>query len=154
MNFKAMQIPQPTDPTQFATYAEQRFNAGDIDGVMNLIEPEATLNFPDGQIAFGADAIRAEVARAQSAGLQVSLTHVSVTLQGDFADAVTRWSFSTHPSAEGLRPLAGTLAHLLRQGPDGVWRHLVDLTPPYILTTDPRELPAAQSLNKPRTLNS
>jgi ketosteroid isomerase-like protein len=47
------------DPNDLARFLVERVNAGDLDGVVALYEPDAVLTFPPGNIAAGTLAIRA-----------------------------------------------------------------------------------------------
>jgi ketosteroid isomerase-like protein len=46
-------------PDDLSRLIVQRLNAGDVDGVVALYEPDAVLALPDGQVATGAEEIRA-----------------------------------------------------------------------------------------------
>ncbi len=46
-------------PDDLARFFVERANAGDVDGLVALYEPDAVLTFPPGHIAAGGQAIRA-----------------------------------------------------------------------------------------------
>lgn len=46
------------EPEDLARFFTERANAGDVDGLVALYEPDAVLAFPGGRITVGADAIR------------------------------------------------------------------------------------------------
>ncbi|WP_327004336.1 nuclear transport factor 2 family protein [Dactylosporangium sp. NBC_01737] len=47
-----------TQPEELSRLIVDRLNAGDVDGLVALYEPDAVLALPDGQTATGADEIR------------------------------------------------------------------------------------------------
>jgi ketosteroid isomerase-like protein len=47
-----------THPEDLSRLIVERLNAGDVDGLVALYEPDAVLALPDGQIATGSDEIR------------------------------------------------------------------------------------------------
>jgi steroid delta-isomerase-like uncharacterized protein len=75
------------------TYVE-RYNAGDLDGVMDLYADDAVQNMPDGSFE-GRDAIRARLAQEIDGFTELNHTVRSFLEQGDaFAD---EWTFvGTH----------------------------------------------------------
>lgn len=46
------------DPEDLARFFVERANAGDVEGLVSLYEPDAILACPDGQTAVGSEAIR------------------------------------------------------------------------------------------------
>ena len=51
--------PRAADPDELGRYFVARVNAGDVEGLVALYEPNAVLAFPEGRIAAGHDEIRA-----------------------------------------------------------------------------------------------
>src|SRR5262245_6076793 len=87
----------------------ERYNAGDLDGVMNLYAEDAVQNMPDGSFE-GSDAIRARLAQELDGFTDVEHTVRSFVEQGDsFCD---EWTFAgTHAAPFALtdgRELAPT----------------------------------------------
>ena len=52
------QIERAAQPEDLARFFVERANAGDIEGLVDLYEPDAVLACPDQQIAIGSEAIR------------------------------------------------------------------------------------------------
>jgi ketosteroid isomerase-like protein len=93
----------------------ERANAGDVEGLVALYEPDAVLAFPPGRLATGHDEIRkvytellAARPRFSSAGQQ------PVIRNGDLALTSTRL------------PGGGATVEVARRQPDGTWRWLID----------------------------
>lgn len=106
----------------------ERYNAGDLDGVMDLYAEDAVQGMPDG-IFEGRSAIRERLAQELDAVPDVTHTVVSFVEQGDaFAD---EWTFvGTHTGGPLTLPNGDTLPatgkrvevkgmEIVRVGPDG-----------------------------------
>lgn len=104
-----------TTPEELAPLFIERVNAGDLNGVVELYEPDAVLALPNGEVAEGRDAIRlfyedllstkpTLVAGAQSPPLR----HGAVAL--------------TSTRLVG----GGATAEIARRQADGSWRWIVD----------------------------
>lgn len=92
----------------------ERANAGDVDGLVELYEPEAVLNFPPGNVARGHAAIRAVYAEFLASGPHLEPGRLQETLRsGDLALTSTVIT-------------SGTTAEIARRRPDGTWRWVVD----------------------------
>lgn len=104
-----------THPDQLARFLVQRANAGDVDGLVALYEPDAVLTFPPGNTAVGAEAIRA-VYQTFLAG-RPTLTggeQQPALINGDLALTATR-------IAGG-----GVTVEVARRQPDGTWLWAID----------------------------
>ena len=105
----------------------ERVNAGDVDGVVALYEPNATLVRQDGSPATGSDAIRAELATFAAMKPHITM-NVTNTLPGggDVAMLYNDW-IATGVDASG-KPvtLSGRAVEVVRRQADGSWRFVVD----------------------------
>ena len=91
----------------------QRANAGDVDGVVDLYEPQAVLAFPPDRLAVGTDAIRAVYAELLAGQPRFDGKIRPAIRNGDIA--VTSTTRAGNATVE--------VAH--RQ-PDGTWLWLID----------------------------
>jgi ketosteroid isomerase-like protein len=91
----------------------ERANAGDVEGVVALYEPDAVLAFAPGQLAVGTAAIRAVYAEVLASGLSFSGDTRPALKQGDIALTST------------TRPGNAT-AEIARRQPDGSWLWIAD----------------------------
>jgi uncharacterized protein (TIGR02246 family) len=108
--------------SQFAT----AFNSGNVDAIMALYEPEATLVPQPGQIVQGRDAIRE--ALLQFLALKGTMEVKSIfTVRGPRV-ALTRgqWKLSgTGPDGKPIE-MTGQSVEVVRQQPNGEWLLAVD----------------------------
>lgn len=93
----------------------ERANVGDVEGLVALFEPDAVLALPPGEVASGADSIRAAFERLLASRPTFSAGEQNPALvNGDLALTSTRIP-------------AGATAEIARRQPDGTWRWIVDL---------------------------
>ncbi|MQA86058.1 MAG: hypothetical protein GEV03_15870 [Streptosporangiales bacterium] len=102
-------------PEDLGRFFLERANAGDVEGLVALYEPDAVMAFPTGQITAGHGAIRAVYERLlankptfTSAGQRPALRN------GDLALTSTRFVDS------------GGTVEVARQQPDGTWLWVLD----------------------------
>ena len=102
-------------PEEISDLFLKRANAGDVEGVVALYEPDAVLAFPAGQLTVGRDKIRAAYAEflagrplLESAGQRAAIVN------GDIALTST------------LLPGGGATVEIARRQPDGTWRWVID----------------------------
>ncbi|MGH8775239.1 MAG: YybH family protein [Jiangellaceae bacterium] len=113
-----------TDPTQreparepedLSRFFVERANAGDVDGLVALFEPDAVLAFPAGEITTGSAAIRAVFTEMVASRPTFRPGGEQPALRcGDVALTSTR-------SQDG-----GATAEVARRQPDGTWLWAID----------------------------
>jgi uncharacterized protein (TIGR02246 family) len=105
----------------------ERVNAGDVEGVVALYEPGATLVRQDGTSASGADAIRTEIAGLLAAKPHITM-NVTSTLQGggDIVVLFNDWVATGLDAAGKPVTLSGRALEVVRRQADGSWRFVVD----------------------------
>jgi len=109
-------VPQPPRrPEELSDLFLQRANAGDVEAVVALYEPDAVLAFPQGRLAVGHEQIRAVYTKflagrpaLGSAGQRPAIVN------GDIALTST------------LLPGGGATVEIARRQPDGTWRWAID----------------------------
>jgi ketosteroid isomerase-like protein len=104
-----------TEPEDLSRLFVELANAGDVEGLVSLYEPDAVLAFPDGQVTVGADAIRRVYANllAGKPTFTQGDQHPALRL-GDLALTSTRLAGG------------GATAEVARRQPDGGWRWILD----------------------------
>ena len=105
---------------------EERLNAGDVDGLVALYEPTATLMRQNGTPATGTAAIREELTGI--VGLKPKITmHVKKTIAaGDVVVLHNDWSaVGTDPKGKRVK-IAGRASEVVRRQADGTWRFVID----------------------------
>jgi uncharacterized protein (TIGR02246 family) len=105
--------PQAREPEDLGRLFVERANAGDLEGLVALYEPDAVLAAPPGPPVTGRDAIR-EVLRQFLAGRPTLTGQVRPALRnGDLA--LTSTGFT-----------GGATGEIARRQPDGSWLYAVD----------------------------
>lgn len=116
-----------TEPEQMHGLFEQAFNAGDIDALMALYEPDAALIPQPGAVVEGADAIREALRWFLDRGGQITLDTTLVVRTGDLAFLSNRWSLAGGTMPDGSpAELGATTAEVARRQPDGTWLYVID----------------------------
>jgi len=110
---------QPADLHQ---RVESAFNAGDVDALIDLYEPDARMLGEDGGVASGVDAIRGVWAGFTALGGQISMATRYVVEAGDLALLSNAWTFEM----DGAPVASSITAEVARRQADGSWRYLID----------------------------
>jgi ketosteroid isomerase-like protein len=104
-----------TEPEELERLFVARLNAGDVDGLVALFEPDAAMAFAPGQVATGSAAIRRVFEDMVAAGVTLTLGDQQPSLRvGDLALGSTRLD-------DG-----GVTSEVARRQPDGTWRWVLD----------------------------
>jgi ketosteroid isomerase-like protein len=91
-----------TTPEQIHRSFEDRFNAGDIDGLMELYESDAALIAQPGSVAHGSEQVRAALQGFLALKGRITLDTKLVFSVGDLAYLSNTWSLSG-TGADGIR---------------------------------------------------
>ncbi|MGH9044234.1 MAG: YybH family protein [Acidimicrobiales bacterium] len=98
----------------------ERANAGDVDGIVALFEPNAVVASPPGQLTAGHEAIRTLFEGVIASGRKFGQAeHRSPIIAGDIA-----MTGITNRDDDG-KPIQGS-AEIARRQPDGSWLFVVD----------------------------
>jgi ketosteroid isomerase-like protein len=100
-------------PEDLGRFFVQRANAGDLEGLVALYEPDALLAVPGGVHAAGADAIRQALRRFLDGRPTVSGESQPALRFGDLALTSTKFD-------------GGATAEVARRQPDGTWLWVID----------------------------
>ena len=103
-------------------------NAGDLEGLVALYEPEACLAQPQGPPACGTAAVRESLAGFLATQPELEMKVVRALRAGD--DLAVLYSDYRVRAVGQAEPLAGRSMIVVRRRPDGSWRILVDA--PYV----------------------
>ena len=114
------------NPEDVERLFEERVNAGDLEGVLALYEPGATLVRPEGDVT-GAAAVRAFWSQLLAAKPRVQTQVTKVVRVGDdLAVLYNEWSGSMRGPDGQATALAGKATEVVRRQADGTWRFIVD----------------------------
>ncbi len=116
-----------TEPEQIHGMFEEAFNAGDLDALMALYEPDAALVPQPGVVAQGSAAIRDALRWFLDRQGRITLETTLVLRGGDLAYLANRWSLAGGTMPDGSpAQLGATTAEVARRQDDGTWRYVFD----------------------------
>ena len=103
------------EPEDLERLYVERVNAGDVDGLVALFEPDAVIAFAPGETVRGSEAIRRLFEDLIASGIKLTFRGQQPSLRvGDLALTSTR-----------LHGCDAT-AEVARRQPDGTWRWVID----------------------------
>jgi uncharacterized protein (TIGR02246 family) len=115
-----------TTPEQVHRVFEDTFNAGDIDGLLQLYESDAALIAQPGSVAHGSEQIRAALQGFLALKGRITLDTKLVFGVGDLAYLSNTWSLKgTGPDGNPVS-LGATTAEVARRQADGSRRYVID----------------------------
>ena len=104
----------------------QAFNAGDIDALVALYEPQAILVAQSGQMAEGHAAVREGFNAFLSLKPTLTLDKYTLIPTGDLTLFVDQWTLQgTDPDGQPVH-MEGTATDVFRQQADGSWLFVID----------------------------
>ena len=108
-------------PSDMSAAFTDRMNAGDLDGLVGLLAPDAVSRTPAGEILTDPTKIRADLAGlvARRPHLVNNLRHALIS--GDIALEIIDWTLELD-TPDGRASLAGTTANVVRRDEHGDWR--------------------------------
>lgn len=101
-------------------------NAGDLESLMTLYEPQACFATQPGTLATSPDGIRESLRNFIDMKGKLELKVKSVLRANDLALVTTEWSFSGTESDGKPVNITSKSADVLRQQPNGTWRLVID----------------------------
>ncbi|MEV6675098.1 nuclear transport factor 2 family protein [Streptomyces sp. NPDC051162] len=114
-----------TDPAQLPSAFEHALNSNDVDGVLALFVPGATMRTESGEVITGPQALRQEISRTAAASGRLTNNSRHALVGADTALLVTDWTLEvTAPDGERVTR-TGTTANVAHRGADGCWRFTV-----------------------------
>jgi len=114
-------------PEEIDTLFLAAMNAGDLDALVALYEPQATLTPSPGRTVTGRDAIRDSLAAFLAVRPNMTLSQRLVSQTGDLALLTSKWEI-TMTGADGKRAVqGGQSVEVARRQADGTWLFVIDL---------------------------
>jgi len=122
-----VQVQRPSNPEDVDRLFGERVNAGDLEGVVALYEPTATLVRQDRTTATGTAAIRQELGGLMALKPQITMNVSRIVADGDGVAVMhDEWHLSgTGPDGKPVM-LSGRASEVVRRQDDGTWRFVVD----------------------------
>jgi uncharacterized protein (TIGR02246 family) len=100
---------------------EAGINSQDLEGLMALYAPDATLMLPDGSTVTGTAAIREQFAGLLEMKAHITMRSRFATEAGDLALLSNEWTLTV-----GDESMSAVSAEVARREPDGSWLYVVD----------------------------
>jgi uncharacterized protein (TIGR02246 family) len=117
----------PTEPEQIHRLFERAFNADDLEGLLELYEPDAVLVPQPGVVVEGIDGIRDALRWLLDRNGRIAVESELVLRVGDLAYLSNRWSLTGGTMPDGsAADLGATTAEVARRQADGSWRYVID----------------------------
>ena len=104
----------------------QAFSAGDLEVLVALYEPDASLVQQSGQVAAGREAIRGALQGLLTLCGEFRLEVKSVVETGELALVRSDWSLVGTAPGGCLVNLSGRASEVVRRQPDGTWLYIID----------------------------
>lgn len=105
----------------------QALNGGDLDGLVALYEPQASLMPSPGKIVVGAAAIREALAAFIAAKPKITLSPRVVSQTGDLALVTAKWELALNGEDGKPANMHGQSVEIVRRQVDGSWRFAIDM---------------------------
>jgi len=102
-------------------------NAGNLDALVALYEPQASLTPAPGKVAVGIDAIRDALAGFLDGKPQMTLSPRLVARVGDLALLTSKWEITMTDADGKPTRLNGQSVEVARRQADGNWLFAIDL---------------------------
>jgi uncharacterized protein (TIGR02246 family) len=115
------------EPAEAHAEFQKKFNAGDLQGLMALYEPDAVL-IPQAEAKplTGTEAIRSALAGFLALKGKIEMQTKHVVQHGDIALLRGTWRLKgTGPDGKPVEMVHGS-AEVVRRQPDGSWRYIID----------------------------
>jgi uncharacterized protein (TIGR02246 family) len=101
-------------------------NAGDLDSLIELYEPQASLIQQDGSAATGHAAIRAALGELLGSKPRIRMRTVRAAKGHDLAVLYSEWSIASSAPDGTRSDVSGTSVEVVRRQADGTWRFALD----------------------------
>jgi uncharacterized protein (TIGR02246 family) len=115
----------PSNPEDWPSVFEQHLNAGDLDEVMSLYEPDARFVAPSGETLIGRDRIRQVIAELIQSNTKFESRVLRVSRIDDLALLYTDFDGTTVDGSGKTIELRSKAIEVLRRQPDGTWKLII-----------------------------
>ena len=115
----------PRDPEDWPSVFAQHLNAGDLEKVLSLYEPEARFVAPSGETLVGRDRIGEVIAALIRSNTKMKGRVLRVTRIDDLAVLYTDFDGTTNDASGKKIELTSRAIEVLRRQPDGTWKLII-----------------------------
>jgi uncharacterized protein (TIGR02246 family) len=113
------------EPEDWPGLFTKHLNAGDLDAVVDMYEPEARFVTPSGDILVGRDKIRQVLVGLIDAKTQFQSRVVKKVIVGDIALLYSDFQGTTNDPSGKTVKIQSKAIEVLRKQPDGTWKLIV-----------------------------
>jgi uncharacterized protein (TIGR02246 family) len=118
--------PMPGTPEDLHPALVAAYNAGDVDAVLDLYDPQAVFVVKPGRVTDGPAELRAAIERIIGRGARLAITPRTFVRSHDVALVLGSYELAASRRDGTPVQLAGRFADVLRRHPDGRWLIAVD----------------------------
>lgn len=118
-------------PGQAPKVFQEAFNAGNLDGLVNLFEPEAVIYLGPDQMYTGSAEIRGAIVSFLAAGWRLGIKLITHCRVGDIALNTVEHTLRKNNPDGSPNMLKLRAAVVFRRQADGSWRFLIDNGAPF-----------------------
>jgi ketosteroid isomerase-like protein len=116
----------PTKPEDVIPSLVERFNARNLDAMMELYSPEAVFVANDGRVITDRREFAALFQHDMNLGVPLKAHVRHIFVGGDTAQIVLDWAIDGTDADGKPVHVHGTASDIMRRGADGVWRYIID----------------------------
>lgn len=116
---------QVLEPARLPFAFEDALNAGDVDAVLALFSPAATMRTPADEVLTDPGKLRGEIARTIAAGAHLTNRARFCLIGDDTALIVVDWTLEAATPDSTRAMSTGTTANVAHRSADGAWRFTV-----------------------------
>jgi len=116
-----------TDIDKLYDVWQERFNAGDLDGLVDLYTEDVTYLSPEGKYLIGKEAVRNDFEGLLAIKPTIVLGNRKHLLYGDIALTTNHWRMNFQNEDGALQEMTGGGIEVMqKQKSDGGWRYIID----------------------------
>ena len=115
----------PRDPEDWPSVFAQHLNAGDLDKVMSLYEPDARFVAPSGETMIGHDRIRQVIAGLIQSKTKFQGRVIRATRIDDLALLYSDFDVTSVDASGKTIEFPSKAIEVLRRQPDGTWKLII-----------------------------
>jgi uncharacterized protein (TIGR02246 family) len=113
-------------PEEVDALFEKYVNESNLDALVDLYEPEATLCIPPGQTSVGTEAIRTALKTMSDIGFRVKCNVTHAFTAGDIAATYNDWTGTAKRPDGNEMSFSGKAIEICHRQPDGTWKFAID----------------------------
>ncbi len=115
------------NPAELDRLFSEALNSGNLEALVALYEPQATLTPDPGQVATGTQAIREALRAFLAIKPTITLEVKTLAQTGDIALTSAKWELSGTGPDGNQSKMGGHSVEVSRRQPDGSWLFVIDI---------------------------